>query len=75
MKNEHEKRVCRVCGCSDDSACYSEEMGFCWWIEKDLCSHCDAETIAMHKNDIYDLSNELKPSNGVQLNQLSRKAI
>jgi hypothetical protein len=29
-------RACRVCGCTDDSAC---EQG-CGWVEDDLCSAC-----------------------------------
>jgi hypothetical protein len=33
-------RTCRVCGCTDDRACVDEEIGPCWWIEADLCSHC-----------------------------------
>lgn len=27
---------CRVCGCSNLSAC----PGQCWWVEDDLCSSC-----------------------------------
>jgi hypothetical protein len=27
---------CRVCGCSNLSAC----AGGCWWVEDDLCSSC-----------------------------------
>jgi hypothetical protein len=27
---------CRVCGCSNFSAC----AGGCWWVEDDLCSSC-----------------------------------
>jgi hypothetical protein len=33
-------KTCRVCGCSDFDACIHEEHGNCYWIEKDLCSHC-----------------------------------
>lgn len=29
-------RTCRVCGCTDISAC---ESG-CWWVADDLCSNC-----------------------------------
>jgi len=75
MNKIENKRVCRICGCSDDNACYNDDMGICWWVEKDLCSHCDAETVALHKNYIYDLANELKPSKDIKLNQLSKKAI
>lgn len=27
---------CRICGCTDDHACY----GGCYWVEPDLCSSC-----------------------------------
>jgi hypothetical protein len=30
---------CRVCGCTQDRACVSED-GPCWWVEADLCSAC-----------------------------------
>lgn len=30
------KRRCRVCGCTDDSACPPT----CWWVADDLCSSC-----------------------------------
>ncbi len=50
MKNIKQKRICRVCGCSDESACFNEDMGFCWWVEDDLCSHCDPETIQLQKS-------------------------
>jgi hypothetical protein len=36
-----EVRTCRVCGCTDDSACLdtaSDEP--CYWVEPDLCSAC-----------------------------------
>jgi len=28
--------ACRVCGCTDDAACF----GGCYWVEPDLCSAC-----------------------------------
>lgn len=31
--------TCRVCGCSDEDACWPG----CWWIEEDLCSACATE--------------------------------
>lgn len=33
--------VCRGCGCTDTSACMTED-GPCRWIEEDLCSGCVA---------------------------------
>lgn len=35
-------RHCRVCGCSDFRACWTES-GPCYWIEYDLCSACATE--------------------------------
>lgn len=32
--------VCRVCGCWEFNACWDDEVGACWWVEADLCSHC-----------------------------------
>ena len=34
------RKVCRVCGCSDDDACFHPSLGNCWCMERDLCSHC-----------------------------------
>lgn len=40
-KNSTENiRTCRKCGCSDNDACYHPKRGACWWVSKDLCSHC-----------------------------------
>ncbi len=33
-------RVCRICGCHDRDACMHPEHGNCYWVEKNLCSHC-----------------------------------
>jgi hypothetical protein len=33
-------RSCRVCGCTETTACVHETAGPCWWVEQDLCSHC-----------------------------------
>lgn len=30
---------CRVCGCTWNNACMTEQ-GPCWWVEDDLCSAC-----------------------------------
>jgi hypothetical protein len=35
-------RRCRVCGCTDDHAC----DGGCEWVEPDLCSACNDQTLA-----------------------------
>lgn len=32
-------RACRVCGCTWNNACV-DRRGACWWVEADLCSHC-----------------------------------
>lgn len=39
-------RTCRVCACTEESACEApedapdEEQGPCGWAEADLCTHC-----------------------------------
>lgn len=40
-KVEPEPR-CRICGCTQYSACEHEELGACWWVpnQGNLCSHC-----------------------------------
>lgn len=37
-----EEQTCRECGCTDSHACMDEELGPCWWVYPDLCSHCHA---------------------------------
>jgi hypothetical protein len=37
--------VCRRCGCVEERACVHDELGPCWWIAPDLCSHCDPKTL------------------------------
>jgi hypothetical protein len=34
--------VCKICGCTDNNACISNEFGACWWLDEthELCSHC-----------------------------------
>lgn len=33
------EQKCRVCGCTDNHACMTDD-GACYWIEPDLCSAC-----------------------------------
>lgn len=33
-------RTCRKCGCWDYNACRDDDIGPCWWVEVDICSHC-----------------------------------
>lgn len=35
--------VCIKCGCHEHNACYDELRGPCWWVESDLCSHCEGK--------------------------------
>ena len=37
--------TCRVCGCWEYGACWDDERGVCWWVEPDLCSHCEEKTM------------------------------
>lgn len=34
--------ICKVCGCTEDHACYDADYGSCWWVDETetLCSHC-----------------------------------
>lgn len=40
------ERRCRVCGCTENSPCMTEQ-GFCYWVEEDLCSACVEEADAL----------------------------
>lgn len=40
LSYSEERRVCRVCGCTDDNAC----PGGCYWVERNLCSACKLES-------------------------------
>ncbi len=54
-KPAEEKRVCRVCGCTDDNACIVEGgegediISTCYWVEADLCSACAECTAPIRK--------------------------
>ncbi|HUV53024.1 MAG TPA: hypothetical protein VMW64_08125 [Dehalococcoidia bacterium] len=37
-----EQPMCRVCGCTNEHACETDE-GPCHWVEDDLCSACAAK--------------------------------
>lgn len=39
-------QVCRVCDCTDITACIGEDGLPCHWVEPDLCSHCNAKLMA-----------------------------
>ena len=36
-------QTCRECGCWDFEACLDGDGDPCFWVEKDLCSHCEDE--------------------------------
>lgn len=36
-------QACRECGCTELNACTDEELGPCWWVAEDLCSHCQRD--------------------------------
>ena len=40
-----ETRICRECGCSELDACWDEKRGGCHWVNRDLCSDCQAQGI------------------------------
>lgn len=33
-------RACRLCGCTQEDACFDEAFGPCFWVGDDLCSQC-----------------------------------
>ena len=62
-----EVRACRECGCHEFDACCHPEQGNCWWVEKDLCSHCHlwpgeskkySELLPENKNDLHAIAAE-----------------
>jgi hypothetical protein len=36
-----DERTCRRCACTESTACHHDDFGPCFWIEPDLCSHCE----------------------------------
>lgn len=34
--------TCKICGCTDENACYHPDFGACWWLDTthEICSHC-----------------------------------
>ena len=38
--------TCRVCGCWEMAACWHDQVGACWWVEPNLCSHCGSDPSA-----------------------------
>jgi len=45
-------RTCRVCGCTDNTACYPDS---CYWVSWDLCSECVRKNPAVATpQEIYD---------------------
>ena len=37
-------RTCRGCGCTELRAC-TDQRGPCWWVDADLCSHCETPAV------------------------------
>lgn len=36
-----DERICLQCGCTENDACVHPDFGPCWWVEENLCSHCE----------------------------------
>ena len=47
--DKNKKRKCRVCGCTDESAC----DGGCCWVFPDVCSSCEGALIADARNKFF----------------------
>lgn len=43
LTEKQEEAACRICGCTWNNACVTEE-GSCWWVEENLCSACVADS-------------------------------
>lgn len=42
-KLDIEVRSCRECGCTEENACWHEDIGPCQWVDADLCSACTSD--------------------------------
>lgn len=70
----NDARQCRQCGCTEDMACYHNDIGPCWWIPEQaneqgpICSHCVLEeqgtlepgSVLRYWQDEADLNDELR---------------
>lgn len=45
-----DERKCRICGCTEHNACVNGELGPCWWVAYDLCSHCEIKANGCKKS-------------------------
>lgn len=54
ISSRSQKGICRVCGCSEDNACYNPQCGSCSWVDETetLCSHCHLKAIRFDPNTI-----------------------
>ncbi len=71
MKLKTYKRgVCRVCGCTDTTPCYTHQHGYCWWIDDrhTLCSHC---YYGYYEEGLDKLLNDNKKASGNDCHLLS----
>lgn len=67
--------TCRVCGCTQDRACYLEKFGPCWWVEPNLCSYCaEPAIVAELYTDIQARQAAGQPFAGLELTRWSLRA-
>ncbi len=61
-------KVCRVCGCTEDHACFDEiEQQPCSWAEEDLCTVCVAWSWRLPGCDGLSVGDELSNRSGCSL--------
>ena len=66
-------RTCRVCGCHDRSACWSDTTGACWWAEADLCSRCSGDQTGASRVRPIDLVAAGYPGDDMVIGPVGRK--
>jgi hypothetical protein len=58
--------TCKICGCTDVTACYHPDFGPCWWVDAshEICSHCvelkDDPKVQRKRNESMKFSPEQK---------------
>ena len=71
------KGTCKICGCTENSACVEVDNGPCWWVDdsEELCSHCVIEEIKNspfieRKKDRVDMNSFLRSVSYLQENNI-----
>jgi hypothetical protein len=46
---DFDDRICLACGCTEKDACFDIDLGLCWWVGNNLCSHCNIPSNKKYK--------------------------